>query len=370
MTVKQTPLNAIHRELGAKMTVFGGWDMPEHYGNIWDEYTAVRTKVGLFDTSHMRAFLVKGKEANAFLQFLTPRNIGTRPGKIQYALLTNRNGGVVDDCTVYCLNNEEYFVLVNAGNIEKDFAWMARYASGFDVTLGKETQYGGMLALQGPRAEKVLAKCLAGEPFPAMGKYTFRMAFAGGCPVVVSRTGYTGEDGFEILCEHAFLPYLWNMLLTTGSSDGIRPCGLGARDLLRLEAWMPLYGHELTEERGPLEANLRWTTNLEKPQFFIGRTALERAWTLGSRESLIGLKTEDRGAIIRPECEIATGDGVTIGQVTSGAPYPNDTSFGMGFVERNKEIVPGTPIQVLIHKKWRPAIVVERKFIGAPKEAC
>ncbi|OGZ06791.1 MAG: glycine cleavage system protein T [Candidatus Lloydbacteria bacterium RIFCSPHIGHO2_02_FULL_54_17] len=368
MTTQGTPLNAVHRELGAKMTEFGGWNMPEHYGNIWNEYSAVRTGVGLFDTSHMRAFLVEGKDANAFLQFLTPRNIGIRPWKIQYAVLTNRSGGAVDDCTIYCLSHEEYLVVVNAGNIEKDFAWMTAHAPGFNVVIEKATRYTGMLALQGPRAEKVLAKCVDGGDISSMGKYTFRMGSMGGYVVIISRTGYTGEDGFEILCEPCFLPFFWNMLLTQGAAEGIRACGLGARDLLRLEAWMPLYGHELTEERGPVEADLRFTVNPEKPHFFIGRAALEEVWYLGHRDTLIGLKTEERGAIIRPGCDIATMEGVILGQTTSGAPYPSGTSLGMGYVPRGGNLLPGTPVQVSVHKRWRPAVIALRKFVGTPKE--
>lgn len=368
MTVCRTPLYQYHRDLGARMTEFGGWEMPEQYGSIWDEYSAVRTKVGLFDTSHMRAFLVEGRDANAFLQFLTPRHIGIRPGKIQYAVLTNRSGGAVDDCTIYCFSNEEYLVVVNAGNIEKDFAWMEKHASGFDVTLEKETRYGGMLALQGPRAEKVAVKCIDHEIHLPRGRYTFCAATAGGYPIIVSRTGYTGEDGFEILCEPAFLPFFWNMLLRRGVPEEILPCGLGARDLLRLEAWMPLYGHELTEECGPVAANLRFAVNIEKPQFFIGRAALESMWYAGSPNTLIGLKTEERGAIIRTGCNIRTGDKIIVGQATSGAPYPNSTSLGMAYVSRDRNLIPGTAIEVEIRKKWWPAKVVERKWVGAPKE--
>lgn len=368
MTTRETPLNAIHRELGAKMTEFGGWDMPEHYGNIWNEYAAVRSTVGLFDTSHMRAFLVEGRDANAFLQFLTPRHIGITPWKIQYAVLTNQKGGAVDDCTIYCLSNEEYLVVVNAGNIEKDFAWMTEHAPGFNVTLEQATRYTGMLALQGPRAEAVLKHCIDNGDLSNMKKYTFRMASMGGYIVIVSRTGYTGEDGFEILCEPCFLPFFWNMLLMRGAAEEIRPCGLGARDLLRLEAWMPLYGHELTMERGPVEANLRFAVNLEKPEFFIGRSAIEEVWYLGAPHTLIGIKTEERGAIIRAGADIATAGGVIVGVTTSGAPYPSGVSLGMGYVRRDAALTAGTPVQVLLHKKWRPAIVVARKFVPKQKE--
>lgn len=368
MTADRTPLYAIHRELGAKMTEFGGWDMPERYGNIWDEYTAVRTKVGLFDTSHMRAFLVEGRDANAFLQFLTPRNIGTTPGKVEYAILTNQAGGAVDDCTVYCIDTEQYLVVVNAGNIEKDFAWMKRHAPVWSVSLEKKTRWGGMLALQGPRAEKVLAKCVDEKTPIAMGRYAFCATTMGGYRVIVSRTGYTGEDGFEILCEPVFLPFFWNMLLTRGEAEGILPCGLGARDLLRLEAWMPLYGHELTESLGPIEANLRWSVNIEKPQFFLGRRAIEKIWNSDSPETLIGLRTKEHGAIIRPDCDIATLGGVTIGKVTSGAPYPNGTSLGMGFVCRNAKLAAGMIVQVMIRKQLRTAEIVERKWRATPKE--
>ena len=367
MTVDRTPLNAIHRELGAKMTEFGGWDMPEHYGNIWNEYTGVRTRVGLFDTSHMRALLVEGRDANAFLQFITPRKIGTTSGKVQYAILTNQAGGAVDDCTVYCLNREQYLVVVNAGNIEKDFAWMKRHAPVFDVTIEKKTRWSGMLALQGPRAEKVLMKCVDGRHLP-VGRYTFCATSMGGYTVIVSRTGYTGEDGFEILCEPVFLQFFWDMLLVRGAIEGILPCGLGARDLLRLEAWMPLYGHELNEERGIMDTGLTFAINMEKPQFFVGRSALEEALRQGPTETLVGLKSDERGAILRPDCALVTPDGRAAGRVVSGAPYPNGTSLGMAYVSRNKNLVPGTPLLALIHKKWRRVLVVDRTFIGTPKE--
>ena len=367
--IKETPLNSLHRALGAKMTEFGGWDMPEHYGNIWDEYNAVRTKVGLFDTSHMRAFLIEGRDANAYLQFLTPRHIGIKHGKVEYAVLTNKDGGAGDDCLGACLSPEEYLVVVNAGNIDKDFGWMERHNAGFDVALWKRTRYTGMLALQGPRAEKVLTKCVANPTtLQKMKRYNFFATSMEGYTVLIFRTGYTGEDGFEIFCEPVFLPFFWEMLLVRGDPEGIAPCGLGARDLCRLEAWMPLYEHELTEERGPVEANLRFAIDLHKPFFFIGRAAIESKYQERRRETLIGLRTIERGAIIRRGCDIATANGNIIGRVSSGAPYPNGTSLGMGFVTCDGELPLGTSIQILIHKKWRPAFVAERKWMGTSKE--
>ena len=366
--VQCTPLNAVHRELGAKMTEFGGWDMPLHYGDIIGEYTSVRARVGLFDTSHMRAFCVSGAEANAYLQFITPRKVGTVSGKVQYAVLTNKAGGAVDDCTIYCASPEAYLVVVNAGNIEKDFAWMKGHASGFDVEIEKETHYCGILALQGPLAEKVLAKCVDEVASIPKGRYTFAQSTISGCTVILSRTGYTGEDGFEILCVPAFLSHYWSMMLERGAPEGILPCGLGARDLLRLEAWMPLYGHELTEKRGPLEANLHRVVNLDKREFSIGRNALTLKLLSGPLETLIGLKTSERGVIMRPGTLIGIDDRV-IGEVTSGSPYPSGISLGMGFVSRDIDPTPGMTLQVQIHKKWRNALVVERKFVPTPKES-
>lgn len=367
MSAQMTPLNHTHRALGAKMTEFGGWDMPEHYGNIWREYTQVRESVGLFDTSHMRAFLVEGRDANAFLQFLTPRLIGIKPGRVQYAVLTNHSGGAVDDCTIYCVNHEHYLVVVNAGNIEQDFAWLSAHASGFVVNIEKATRYTGMLALQGPRSATVLARCVDGG-LPQLTKYAFAMASMGGYRVIISRTGYTGEDGFEILCEPALLQFHWEQLLHWGGPEGILPSGLGARDLLRLEAWMPLYGHELSPERGPVEADLRFTVNMEKPFFFIGRGAVEERWYTGTSETLIGLRAKERGTIIRGGCDIATADGTVVGVTTSGAPYPTGVSLGMGYVRRDAALSAGTAVNILLHKKWRPATVVARKFIPKQKE--
>ena len=361
-----TPLYDIHVALGAKMTEFGGWIMPECYGKIWDEYRAVRGAVGLFDTSHMRAFLIEGADANAYLQFLTPRNVGTVSGKIQYALLTNPSGGTVDDCTIFCESKERYYVIVNAGNIRKDFAWMGMWAPRFGVSLQKETSFMGMLALQGPRAQKVLARCADGTAISAMKKYTFRMMQAGGHSVIISRTGYTGEDGFEILCDQAALPSLWNVLLAEGGREGILPCGLGARDLLRLEAWMPLYGHELDEKHGPIEAKLEWTTDIRKPQPFIGNNAITDHLLLGTKETLIGLRTDGRGAILRCGAKIAHVNGYSVGSVTSGAPYPSGMSLAMAYVKTNAQLSEGRRVKVLIRNTWHDAIVVPRTFTAQP----
>ncbi len=323
--LKHTPLFAAHTALGARMVPFGGWEMPVQYSGLVDEHHSVRTAAGVFDISHMGEFIVRGPQALAYLQHLLTADIAAiRVGEANYALLCNNAGGVIDDTFVYHLP-DEYLVVVNAANIDKDFAWMATHLPGFDVEITNTSDRTAMLALQGPAAEALL-RPLAGDlaELPFHGVAT---GSVGGIAATVARTGYTGEDGFEIFVHNDDSTALWDAVLAAGA----RPCGLGARDSLRFEPCLALYGHELTEDVNPYEARLGWVVKLEKGDF-VGRDALQQIKAAGVARRLTGFTMTGRG-IARGEYPIHSIDGVPIGVVTSGMPAPTvGQHVGMGFV--------------------------------------
>lgn len=313
--LKETPLASAHRKLGARMVDFAGWNMPVQYKSIVAEHMAVRTKVGLFDVSHMGEFVITGAGAHDFVQHMVANDID-RLHKANMALYTQfvmPSGGTVDDLIVY-RREHDFLLVVNASNIEKDWRWLKQYAGEFDVKMHDASEEFGLLALQGPSAVEILAS-VAGDFVKDMPSFTYGEAKVDGMAISFGRTGYTGEDGFEIFVPTGDAEKLWNRLLESGESYGIEPAGLGARDTLRLEAALPLYGHELDEETSPLEAGLGWSVKLEKGNF-VGVEAL-RQQKGALKKQLVCLRSEGK-ALPRAGYVVYDGD-TTLGTVTSGS---------------------------------------------------
>lgn len=316
-SLKKTPLYDAHVALNAKMVDFGGWALPVQYSSILEEHKAVREACGLFDVSHMGEFFVRGKDAFSYLQHMLTNDLtGMTPGRCRYSMVCYENGGVVDDVLVYMFTDEFYLLVVNAGNTDKDFSWFASHTQG-DVTLTNESSNYAQLALQGPRFLEVLKIAGVEEGIPEKN-YTFTQNLnVGGVNCLVSRTGYTGEDGVELYCKPEDAMKLHEYLLDAGKSVGLLPCGLGARDTLRFEAAMPLYGHEMDATVTPLETNIAFCVKLSKPEF-IGKDALVNN---PPKRMRIGLKLVDKG-IAREHSDVYVGD-TLVGHVTSGSVAPS-----------------------------------------------
>lgn len=354
--MKRTPFYSVHRELGAQMVPFAGFEMPLQYEGIIAEHLWVREKAGLFDVSHMGEFIVRGPRAEEFVAYVTSNDPGKLPPMAaQYSLFLNEAGGIVDDLLVYRL--EDHFMLVvNAANIEKDFAWISRFRFSSGIELENRSDEIAELALQGPRAEEVLQP-LVDLDLSGLDYFHAARATLLDRPVLISRTGYTGEDGFEIYldaenAEPVFFRLLENPL--------VKPVGLGARDTLRLEMGYPLYGNDITDETNPFEARLGWVVRMKKPDF-VGKAALEWIRQEGIRRRRVGFQTQDRRAIPRPHQAILH-DHERIGEVTSGTFSPSlKQGIGMGYVpvEYSDE---GTPLQIEIRGRAFPAQVVSLPF--------
>ena len=360
MTSRQLPLHARHLALGARTGLFGEWEVPLYYTSILEEHEAVRTRAGLFDISHMGEFFVEGPGAQAFLEWALPRLLGeVAAGRAVYAPLVNARGGVVDDIIAYRLGASRFLLIVNAGNVAKDFAHLQALKTLYDqkglaaFTLVNASDQYGLLALQGPRSAEILARAAA-EDFSKLGYYRFCEWKQG----IVSRTGYTGEDGFEIMLETSLLDGLWTALLNAGSEFGIRPAGFGCRDTLRLEAGMPLYGHDLDDETAPQEAGIGWAVKMDGAEFY-GREALLERQKAGWTKKLVGFETLDRG-IPRQGQEIFK-DGSLIGVVTSGSFSPTlKKNIGMGFVSR-LDLAPDATVELQIR-----GAAVRAKILSLP----
>jgi aminomethyltransferase len=364
-TLKRTPLFEHHSQLGARLVEFGGWEMPVQYTGILEEHEAVRQRAGLFDVSHMGEFRVEGSGALDLLQRWVPNNVGRLEiNQALYSQTCRPDGGTVDDLVIYRLGDEHYMVVVNAGTADKDWAWLGECAaggSGFTLTnISAET---GLLALQGPLAERLLQP-LTETPLGEIGFYHCAPGSVAGLAALISRTGYTGEDGFELYVAAADAPALWQALIAAGAPHGLLPAGLGARDTLRLEAGYCLYDHELTEEITPLEAGLGWTVKLEKGVDFVGREALAREKQEGLRRKLVGIELRERG-VARAGYAILR-DGAPIGAVTSGTHAPTlKRSIAMGYVPP-AHAAAGTEIAVEIRGKAVPAAIVPLPFYRRP----
>ena len=356
--LKRTPLYAVHVKAGARMVPFGGWEMPVQYSGILDEHRTVRRAVGLFDISHMGEFEVTGREVLAALQALTTNDVAAlEVGQVQYSLLCYPEGGIVDDLTLYRLADDRFMLTVNASNIDKDWAWVTGHSRGAARwrNISAET---ALLAVQGPRAEALVAE-LADCDVKSLLYYHFREGAVAGVRALISRTGYTGEDGFELYIAAWDAERLWRTLLDTGAAAGIAPIGLGARDTLRLEMRYALYGNDIDETTSPLEAGLGWVVKPAKGDF-IGRDAIEKVRAAGIRRRLVGFEMVDR-AVARHGYRILK-DGRQIGVVTSGSYGPSvDKYIGVGYVEIGNEPA-GSPLQIEVRGVPQAARVVKTPF--------
>ncbi|WP_026973835.1 glycine cleavage system aminomethyltransferase GcvT [Alicyclobacillus contaminans] len=357
--LRKTPLYPLYKQYGAKTVEFGGWDMPVQFSSILFEHDSVRQRAGLFDVSHMGEFLVTGRDARAFLQYMLTNDLSRlESGMAMYSPLANERGGCVDDVLVYCLTSDSYMVVVNAGNIEKDWTWLQHHADGFSVSLDNRSDATALLALQGPLSERILQKVTPAD-LSALKYYRFVQSRVCNASALVSRTGYTGEDGFELYLRPEDAADVWAELLSLGEPDGLVPCGLGARDTLRLEARLPLYGHELTEDISPLEAGLGAFVKLDKGDF-VGKSALQSQKLHGLRRRVAGIVLDGRG--IPRQGYSVLHQGRTVGQVTSGTMSPTlKMPIGLVLVEADLGSV-GTELAVDIRGKQVAAKVVKTPF--------
>jgi len=355
--LRQTPLNAVHRAMGAKMIPFGQWDMPVQYRGILEEHRAVRSAAGLFDVSHMGEVEFRGAGALSALQSLTSNDVSRlQVGQVQYSALTTEAGTFVDDLTVYRLAEDRYLVTLNASNIEKDLRWMREHAPGAEII--DQSDETALVAIQGPQAVAILQR-LTSADLAAIPYYWFARGEVAGGEAILSRTGYTGEDGFEVYLSPQRVVALWDALVETGSPRGLLPCGLGARDTLRLEAKMALYGNDIDEQHTVLEADLGWIVKFQKGEF-LGRGALARQKAEGIARKLVGFEMVGRG-IARSHYPIVKS-GAQIGEVTSGAPSPwLNTNIGLGYVAIAHAAV-GTQIDIVIRDQPVAGRIVQTPF--------
>ncbi|MED3660745.1 glycine cleavage system aminomethyltransferase GcvT [Ureibacillus terrenus] len=363
--LKRTPLFGEYAKYGAKTIDFGGWELPVQFSSIKEEHEAVRKRAGLFDVSHMGEILVEGENAQKYLQKLLTNDISKIPdGGAQYNLMCYENGGVVDDLIVYNLGNSRYLLVVNAANIEKDVEWLKKHAEG-DVAITNQSDQYAMIALQGPLSEKIL-QSLTEENLSEIKPFHFKASVEiGGYPVLLSRSGYTGEDGFELYGEPDAIVSLWNKILEAGKGDGLIPCGLGARDTLRFEACLPLYGQELSESITPLEAGLGFAVKLQKESDFIGKEALIKQKEEGLQRKLVGIEMIDKG-IPRHGYKVFKGD-QEIGVVTTGTQVPSTKrNLGLALLDIQYTDL-GTEVDVEIRKKKVKAQVVPKPFYKREK---
>ena len=319
--LKRTPLRDWHAAHGARLVDFAGWEMPVQYRSILEEHKAVRRAAGLFDVSHMGEVRVEGPDAARFLNHLVTNDVSKLfPGRVLYSPMCYPNGGVVDDLLVYMLAPEKYFLCINAGNIAKDVAWIREHAANFAVKIDDVSDQFGLLAVQGPRAAEIV-QSLTGAKLGAVKYYHFVEGPVAGHHCLISRTGYTGEDGFELYVDAGEAVALADALLEAGQPRGLELAGLGARDSLRLEAGYPLYGHEITAEISPLTAGLGWTVKLDKGADFTGRAALLAEKQNGAPNAVVFFKTGDR-RIVRADTPVLGPDGAAVGRALSGTLSP------------------------------------------------
>jgi aminomethyltransferase len=363
--LKKTPLNAAHRELGGKMVDFGGWDMPVQYpAGVIEEHMATRTRAGLFDVSHMGEIWVEGEDAIPFINSITTNDVTKLiDGQAHYSALTNEKGGVVDDLLVYRFDEGKLLLVVNAGTTEKDWDWITSHDKGHNVTLTNASADYCQIAVQGPEAVDIV-KSLTDTNLDEIKYYHFTTGRVDGVESIISRTGYTGEDGFEVYADAKYAKQLWKKFLEAGDSVGILPCGLAARNTLRLESAMSLYGHELSDEITPLEANLGWITKLNKGDF-IGSDALKKKKEDGLARKIVGFEMTQPG-IARDECDVYIDD-KRVGYVTSGSPAPFlKKNIGLAFlpVEFAND---GQEIKIDVRGKHLSAKVVPTPFYKRQK---
>jgi aminomethyltransferase len=358
--LKRTPLYESHAELGARLVPFAGWEMPVQYAGVIDEHRAVRTAAGLFDVSHMGEIRVRGAGAESFLQRITPNDVSKlAPGRAHYSGLLTEQGTYIDDLLIYRLAPEDFLVVVNASNAPRDFEWIVSRA-GEETEVIDESDRWALIALQGPKAKEILEPLSPGAS--EIRYYGFRQGEVDGRPALISRTGYTGEDGFELYVDPEHAPHLWKRLLEAGAA----PAGLGARDTLRREAAMALYGHEIDETTTPWEAGLAWVVKLDKGDF-LGRDALVAQKESGPPRKLVGFEVEGRGIARQGHAVLSGEGGQTVGIVTSGTWSPTfEKALGLAYVPPDLA-APGTPLTLDVRGRQLAARVVEAPFYRRAK---
>ncbi len=362
MSIKNTALSHIHEALGAKMVPFAGYNMPVQYEGVNAEHETVRTGVGVFDVSHMGEFLLTGPNALALIQRVTSNDASTLTiGRAQYSCLPNRDGGIVDDLLVYKIKEEQYLLVVNASNIEKDWNWISLF-NDLGVEMRNLSDDYSLLAIQGPKAVAVM-QTLTSVDLSTIKYYHFEVGpFAGIENVIISATGYTGSGGFEIYCKNNEVEQIWNKLFEAGKSVGIKPIGLAARDTLRLEMGFCLYGNDINDSTSPIEAGLGWITKFTKE--FTNSQALKAQKEAGVSRKLVGFELVDKG-IPRHDYVILDANGKNIGIVTSGTMAPSlKKAIGMGYVATEHAAV-GSTIYIEIRDKKIEAKVVAYPFYKA-----
>ena len=357
--MKDTALSAIHAALGAKMVPFAGYNMPVSYQGINLEHQTVREKVGVFDVSHMGEFFVTGPNALSLIQRVCSNDASKlEDGEAQYSCFPNEDGGVVDDLIVYRIAAEKWLLVVNASNIDKDWAWINSHNT-MEATLENSSDHYSLLAIQGPKAIQAM-QSLTQEDLSAIKFYTFKInTFAGVENVIISATGYTGSGGFEIYCKNTQVAKIWTKVLEAGANWGIQPIGLAARDTLRLEMGYCLYGNDIDDTTSPLEAGLGWITKFNKD--FINSESLKKQKEIGVSKTLVGFELSQRG-IPRQGYAIVDAQGNSIGRVTSGTMSPSmGKGIGLGYVPMALKEV-GSQIHIQIRNKIVPAMVVKLPF--------
>ena len=356
MSNKRTCLYDRHVSLGAKISPFGGFDMPIQYSDIISEHKAVRNNCGVFDVSHMGEITISGPDAERYVQYIFTNDIENAPiGKIYYGMMLYPDGGVVDDLLVYKMDEQKFFLVVNAANTDKDFDWICQNKAGYEIEVNNDSDKYGQIAVQGPESESVIEHIL-GLDVKELSFYTFKIVHICEQDVIISRTGYTGEDGFEIYASHEYIIEMWDKLI---ESKKVVPCGLGARDTLRFEVGLPLYGQELSKEISPVEAGLGMFVKTEKSDF-IGKQAIVKQKAEGTTCKLIGLELDDK-AIPRHGYEVENM-GKVIGHVTTGYnSISTGKSVAMALIETSSAKI-GTRLDVRIHRKLHKATVVKKKF--------
>lgn len=360
MSLQRTPLYNAHVSLGAKMVPFAGWEMPVQYSGVVAEHNATRTTAGLFDVSHMGEIFVEGPEAEAALQYLTSNNVSTlEDGKAQYGAILNEKGGVVDDIIVYRYSTSKYLICVNASNADTDFSWFTKHNKHNAKFTNRSAEF-GQIAIQGPNTAKIISNIPELKQILDVQYFHFTEVNLGGETIIAARTGYTGEDGFELFIPKAATESVWKLLLEVGAQHGLVPCGLGARDSLRLEACYPLHGHELGIDICALESGLGWVIKFDKGDF-IGRSALLDEKEKGVKRALVGFYVTDAG-IVREGCKVYSKDGAEIGVTTSGTKTPTiNKALGLALVKKDysKE---GSTIFCEVRDKKLACEVVKKPF--------
>ena len=367
----RTSLFDRHVALGGRMVAFGGWEMPVQYSGIKDEHLAVRQNAGIFDICHMGEFFVKSDDAASFLNSILTNDVNQlRPGTGQYTLLCQENGGVVDDLYLYCVGQNSYLLIVNASRLQADWKWISKQrenlAPNKQIVLEDKSSQMGAIAVQGPSVTSWIDTCFENENLPGsickvselkknqIGTYLFN-----GNTVWIGATGYTGEEGVEIIADNSFIPEIWDSLLAKGHVGCVQPAGLGARDTLRTEMCYPLYGHELTTETTPLEAGLGYFVDL-KGEDFIGKQALIAQKASGLKKKCVAFQMKGRSAPPRPEYNVLSPDGTMIGKVTSGTSSPSlNNGIGMAYVETDHAKI-GNCIDIEIRGRNFPAEIVKK----------